>query len=71
MMYYSVSDTWYTVLIPVMKSTYYVITRGYATVMVSYQDVFQLEISVDNSLSMYVGQSCSDLFHPMADFADN
>ena len=55
----------------VMKNTYYAIARRYATLNVSYQDVLELEVSVDNPLFMYVIQSCSDLSHPTADFVDN
>lgn len=53
------------------EKRYYVITQRYAALRVSYQDVLELEIFVDNSLFMYVIQRCSDLFQPMAHFADN
>ena len=36
----------------------------------SYQDVFQFEVSVDNALFMNVGQSISDLFHPLTNFLE-
>ena len=69
MMYYS------TLLMPSFDASeeerYNVITQRYATQRVSYQDVLELEISVDNSLFMYAIQRCSDLFQPKADFADD
>ena len=38
--------------------------KGSVNVIVSYQDVFQLEISMDNSLLMNVSKGISDLLYP-------